>query len=254
MSDGHPRQFPAGSRVDDLDLSGVHLHGVNLEGARLTDAYLPGADISGDIEGLRVNGIEIEPLVQAELDRLYPERVMLRSIDVVGLRRAWTMLEGLWDQTTDRANRLPDELQRQRVGEEWSFVETLRHLIMATDCWLFRAIQLKSRPYHPWGVPWTGVSPEWAKLIGVDMAAAPSLLEVLPVRHQHQRAVQDQLERLTDADLGEVRVPPDEPGHPDGPHSVLQCLHVILREEWEHHRYAIRDLDVIDADERSRSG
>jgi hypothetical protein len=26
------RQFPEGSRVDDLDLSGVHLHGTNLEG------------------------------------------------------------------------------------------------------------------------------------------------------------------------------------------------------------------------------
>ena len=36
MTDG--RLFPEGSRVDDLDLSGVHLHGANLEGARLTDA------------------------------------------------------------------------------------------------------------------------------------------------------------------------------------------------------------------------
>jgi hypothetical protein len=24
-------------------------------------------------------------------------------------------------------------------------------------------------------------------------------------------------------------------------------VHVILKEEWEHHRYAVRDLDVIDA-------
>lgn len=27
----------------------------------------------------------------------------------------------------------------------------------------------------------------------------------------------------------------------------LSCLHVILNEEWEHHRYAVRDLDVIEA-------
>jgi hypothetical protein len=26
---------------------------------------------------------------------------------------------------------------------------------------------------------------------------------------------------------------------------VLTCLHVILEEEWEHHRYAVRDLDII---------
>jgi hypothetical protein len=247
MTDERPRQFAPGSRVDDLDLSGVHLHGVNLEGARLTDAYLPGADISGDIEGLRVNGVEIEPLVQAELDRRDPERVILRSVDVAGLRQAWTMLEGLWDRTTERAVRLPDELQRQRVDGEWSFVETLRHLILATDCWLFRAIQLKSRPYHRWGLTWTGVSPQLANLMGVDMTAAPGLSEVLPVRREHQRAVQDQLMRLTDNDLGEVRTP-DEPGHPDGAHAVLHCLHVLLNEEWEHHRYAVRDLDVIDPD------
>jgi hypothetical protein len=25
------------------------------------------------------------------------------------------------------------------------------------------------------------------------------------------------------------------------PETILSCLHVTLREEWEHHRYAIRD-------------
>ncbi len=34
---------------------------------------------------------------------------------------------------------------------------------------------------------------------------------------------------------------------PDHPETVLSCLHVILEEEWEHHRYAVRDLDAIDA-------
>jgi Pentapeptide repeats (8 copies) len=94
------RQFPQGSRVDDLDLSGVHLHGTNFEGARLTETYLMDADISGDIEGLRLNGVEIEPLVRAELDRRYPDRVKLRASDVAGLREAWSMVERLWAATT----------------------------------------------------------------------------------------------------------------------------------------------------------
>ena len=29
--------------------------------------------------------------------------------------------------------------------------------------------------------------------------------------------------------------------------STLSCLHVILEEEWEHLRYAVRDLDAIEA-------
>src|SRR5579875_2868037 len=131
------RQFPEGSRVEDLDLSGVHLHGANLEGARLTDTYLVGADLSGAIAGLVLNGIDVEPLVQAELDRLYPDRVKLRATTVAGLREAWAIVEGHWAATTERALRLPDAVQRERVAGEWSFVETLRHLICATDSWLF---------------------------------------------------------------------------------------------------------------------
>jgi hypothetical protein len=240
------RMFPAGSRVDDLDLSGVHLHGANLEGVRLTDAYLCGADISGDIEGIRVNVIAIEPLVRAELDRRWPERVKLRATDVEGLREAWSMLQGNWTGTTERAQRLPQNLQLERVGSEWSFVETLRHLIFATDCWLFRAVHLSRHPYHPWGLPWAGVGREWAREIGLDPAATPNLAQVLPVRREHQQAVQATLTNLTDHELAEVRATPDEPGHPTGEHSVLHCLHVLLNEEWEHRRYAVRDLDVLE--------
>lgn len=240
------RQFAAGSRVDDLDLSGVHLHGTNLEGARLTDAYLLGADISGDIEGMILNGVEIEPLVQAELDRIHPERVKLRSPDVAGLREAWAMVETLWAATVERALGLPEDVQRQRVDGEWSVVETLRHLVLATDCWLSRAIELEPKPYHPWGLPWGGAGAELADAIGVDMSASPSLEEVVPVRRGRQEAVRRTLEELTDPELAEVRTAPDTPGHPSGEHSVLQCLHVILNEEWEHHRYTVRDLEILD--------
>jgi uncharacterized protein YjbI with pentapeptide repeats len=240
------RLFPAGSRIDDLELSDVHLHGANFEGAKFTDASLCGADISGDIEGLRVNGVVIEPLVEAELDRRFPERTKLRATDVRGLDSAWTMLEGLWAGTTERAGRLPGELQLRRVDGEWSFVETLRHLIFATDCWLFRGVRLVRHPYHPWGLPWTGVEPQWAREIGLDIAATPDLAEVVTVRREHQQAVRATLKDLADSDLAGVRRAPGEHGHPSGDHSVLQCLHVILNEEWEHHRYAVRDLEVLE--------
>ncbi len=239
------RPYPGGSRVDDLDLSGVHLHGANLEGAKITDADLRNADISGYIEGLRVNGVDIGRLVEAELDRLYPERIGLRATDAEGLRRAWSMLEELWDATTRRAGLLPPDTQLRRVDGEWSFVETLRHLVFATDCWLSRGIQLDRHPYHPWGLAWSGADPDWAREVGLDTTATPALAEVLPVRQGRQQAVRAALENITVDDLTEVRRAPDEPGHPTGEHSVLRCLHVILNEEWEHHRYATRDLDRL---------
>jgi hypothetical protein len=36
-------------------------------------------------------------------------------------------------------------------------------------------------------------------------------------------------------------------GPPEYQKTTLSCLHVILEEEWEHHRYAVRDLDAIEA-------
>lgn len=240
------RLFPVGGRVDDVDLSGVHLHGADLEGARLTDANLCNAGISGAIEGLRINDVEIEPLVEAELDRRFPERVKLRATDVGGLRDAWSMVEDMWDATIDRASRLPEDIPLQRVDGEWSLVETLRHLIFATDCWVFRGVHLTKHPYHPWGIPWTGVPSEWAHELGIDTSASPVLTEVLPVRRQHQQTVRATLEDLSDDEMAEVRTAPSEPGHPNGEHSVLQCFHVLLNEEWQHHRYAVRDLDVLE--------
>lgn len=245
------RQFPAGSRVEDLDLSGVRLHGANLEGARLTDSSLIGADISGDIEGLVLNGVEIEPLVQAELERREPVRTKLRATDVGGLLEAWSIIEQAWAETTDRARLLPEGLQQARVEDEWSFVETLRHLIFATDCWLSRAIQLDPDPYHPWGLPWSGAGPAFAQALRLDSTATPNLEQILPVRFGRQRAVQEVLGDITDETLTDVRTAPATPGHPRGSHSVLHCLHVLLNEEWQHHRYAVRDLDIL---ERSGPG
>ena len=36
--------------------------------------------------------------------------------------------------------------------------------------------------------------------------------------------------------------------NPENQETTLSCLHVVLEEEWEHHRYAVRDLDAIEAE------
>lgn len=241
------RPFPEGTRVENVDMTRSRLHGVDLEGARITDASLRDADISGYIEGLVLNGVEVEPLVRAELERRDPDRVKLRAADLAGVRAAWSMVEARWAEATARAAKLPAELQQQRVEGEWSVVETLRHLVFATDSWLSRAILLDPHPYHPLGLPWSGVEPEWARELGVDLDASPSFAEMLPVRSSRQRAVRTTLERLSDEELSSRRRAPDEPGHPEGEHSVMQCLHVLLDEEFEHHRYTVRDLEALES-------
>ena len=56
--------------------------------------------------------------------------------------------------------------------------------------------------------------------------------------------VRDYLSDITMFDLAEVRANPHAPDHAK---TVLSCLHTILEEEWEHHRYAVSDLDALAA-------
>src|SRR5947209_19986104 len=151
MAGSRDRHFRE-ERLDDADFSGARLHSPNFEGTRITDGWLRNADISGYIGGLRVNGVEIAPLVEAELDHRFPERVKLRATDPQGLAEAWVMIEDVWCRTLARARTLPEGLLYERVDDDWSFVETQRHLILATDAWLFRMVRHTSHPYHPWGL------------------------------------------------------------------------------------------------------
>lgn len=57
--------------------------------------------------------------------------------------------------------------------------------------------------------------------------------------------VGDFLVAVTPDVLAAPRKNPHDPGRPE---TVCSCLHVILKEKWEHLRYAVRDLDVIESE------
>jgi hypothetical protein len=105
----------SGRRLDDVDFSYVRLHSPNFEGVKITDGWLANADISAFIGGLRINGVMIAPLVTAELDRMFPERILLRAGDPKGLAEAWTLIERVWADTVSRARELPAALLSERV-------------------------------------------------------------------------------------------------------------------------------------------
>ena len=102
---------------------------------------------------LRINGVDVVPLVEAELDRRYPDRAKMRPADAAGFREAWDILERLWQQTVGRARRMAPELLHERVDGEWSFIETLRHLVFATDAWVNRAHPGEPSPWDPLDLP-----------------------------------------------------------------------------------------------------
>ena len=83
-------------RIERADLAGAVIRDVNLRGARfervrLTGSVMRGMElgqvrIDGDIEGLVINGVEVDAFVGAELDRRYPDRVKMRPTDPDGFR------------------------------------------------------------------------------------------------------------------------------------------------------------------------
>jgi hypothetical protein len=235
-----------GARFHDVDLSGARFHEVDLTGVMIRGAFLVNVDIDGRIENLRVNGVDVVPLVEAELNRRYPDRVKMRPADADGFREAWDSLERLWPQTVGRARRMAPELLDERVEGEWSFIETLRHLVFATDAWVKRAILGEPAPWHPLGLP----HDELPDLPGVprDRSARPSLDEVLALRADRMATVRQVLTDLTDEKLAGMTEPVLEPGYPE-PESfaVRRCLQAILNEEWAHRLYAERDFDVLES-------
>ncbi|GAB3830352.1 DinB family protein [Dactylosporangium cerinum] len=239
---------------DNEDMSGARFRAVRLAGARFQDVDLTGvvmrgvelvdADISGEVRHLRINGVDVGPLVEAELDRRYPDRARMRPTDPAGFREAWDILERLWDGTVERARRLDPGLLHESVDGEWSFIETLRHLAFATDAWIRRAVLGDPAPWDPLSLPWDGM-PDTPG-VPRDRAARPSLDVVLELRRDRMATVRTLVDGLTDERLAAHTEPVEGPGWPP-PRSfpVRECLSVVLNEEWEHRLYAERDLAVL---------
>jgi hypothetical protein len=235
----------SGALLKAVDLAGARLLGVNLTGAVLRGVELVNVDIDGEIQNVRINGVDIWPLVDAELNRRYPDRAKMRPVDPAGFAEAWDTIERLWDQTVDRARRLPPEMLHESVDDEWSFIETLRHLVCASDCWVGRVILGDPAPWHALSLPWdempdTPVMPR-------DRSVRPSLETVLEVRRDRQATVRRVIESLTNESLAENTKAVQAPGWPP-PRSfpVRECLRVVLNEEWEHRLFAERDLTVLE--------
>src|SRR5690606_10682322 len=117
----------------------------DLRGARFIRSTLAGAVMRGvDVRGLDIdapwladgpllaNGVDVRPLVEAELNRRFPGRELKHAADPDGLRAAWAAVEHAWAAAGERVMSMPDGAADVSVNGEWSFAQTLRHLAFAT--------------------------------------------------------------------------------------------------------------------------
>jgi uncharacterized protein YjbI with pentapeptide repeats len=97
----------SGSRFERVDLTGAQFRAADLSqawfrGVDLSRVVMRGVElidvrIDGEIQNVLVNGVDIAPLVNAELDRGDPDRAKMRPTQPGGFREAWGIVERRWD-------------------------------------------------------------------------------------------------------------------------------------------------------------
>jgi hypothetical protein len=189
--------------------------------------------------------VEVSAFVEAELDRRHPVRLLIRSTDPADLRQACLQLRAGWAVTLTRLQAMPEGSEHERVGGEWSAAQTLRHLVFVHDSWFRRCCLGSAEQFTP-----IGLAPDYVlhqEEQGVDRTANPSLDEVLAVRDAQGAELERWLSAVTADELSAPAPVPAGPGWPPYAKgkSVLECLHVVLNEEWAHHGFCVRDLDLL---------
>jgi uncharacterized damage-inducible protein DinB len=245
-----------GSEFERADMSGTRFTTVLLNGAMIRNSdfhqvVMRGVEIvdttiDGEIHNLVINGVDVAPLVEAELDKRYPDRPKFRPTTADGFREAWDLNERLWAATVERARMLDPEQLHESVNGEWSFIQTLRHLAFASESWVGRCILGDPHPWHPLSLPWDEMKPREG--VPHNREARPSLQEALTLRHEAMALVRRVVTALTDEQLDEQTAPLVGPGWPDEGETfpVRECLSIVLSEEWQHRLYAERDLAILE--------
>jgi hypothetical protein len=176
-------------------------------------------------------------------------------------------IAAMWANTIERARRLPEAKLHERVEGEYSFVETLRHLLFATDAWVTRMVLRVPNAYHEWSVipddrSMSGGPGRLRQLGWGDEDSVPNpppddgptLDEVLAVRNDRLDRLRAHLLADPDADLRAKVDAPDPNGFPQGSWPIIDCIRLLLSEEWWHHHYAARDLASLEDSREERLG
>lgn len=235
----------AGARFTNVNFKGATFRACALQNVVMRGVEIWDTTLDGEFQNLVINGVDVAPLVEAELDRRHPERPKFRPTTADGFREAWDINVRLWESTVARARELPPEMLHESVDGEWSLIQTLRHLAFATESWVGRCILGEPSPWHPLSLPWDTMTPRPG--VPHDRDVRPSLDQALALRLGAMAMMRSVVDGLKDEQLDDETEPLVGSGWPDegATFPVRECLRVVLNEEWWHRMYAERDLAIL---------
>lgn len=164
-----------------------------------------------------------------------PQRV---PADVEEAHRHVGDVRDLLEATITRASAFTEEDRNRRVNDEWSTVESFRHIVFVVDVWLGKTIKGEDDPFHPTGIP-----PHFVPRVfpgsSIDPEASPTFAEACEVLRG----------RLSTLDAYVEKLGADELAREIGTHAktVAGGLGVIFDELTFHNSFINRDLDIIKA-------
>ena len=182
-----------------------------------------------------VNGVDVTSYVN-ERDEWFALRSQIRPVDSASIREGWHVISDAWVAAIERAHGLGERQCHASVDGEWSFVQTLRHLVSATDKWFTAPIL--GGTFHPIGISNSGSADfGWP---GIDTTAAPTFDEAVAAWQDRSRQLRQYIDGVEPAALT-ATVDVLE----NGTTPVLDCIGVVFEEHFQHLRYALRDLDRL---------
>jgi hypothetical protein len=218
-----------------VDLQRATFRDVDLMGARISHARLADVVIDAEIDQLVINGVDVTAYIN-ERDHWFALRSQLHPTEPENMRQGWQAFLTAWGSAIERVRGLPEGQRRASVDGEWSFVETLRHLVFATDKWF--TVPILGGAFHPMGLPNSGSADfGWP---GIDNSADPTFEAAAAALQDRWAQLRGYLEDVEPAALA-VEVAVLE----NGASAVHDCIGVVFEEHFQHLRYATRDLDRL---------
>ncbi|MGB7877424.1 MAG: pentapeptide repeat-containing protein, partial [Ilumatobacteraceae bacterium] len=176
-TDSSPQDFE-GATFIKTSFKGATMRACDLSGVTMRSVDVNGLDIDGHdllFGSLIVNGVDVVPLVDAELNRRFPGRELQNAQTPEGLRDGWVAVQAAWATTVADT---PPEMVHAHVDDEWSLAQTLRHLVLATDAWLRGGIMGIEQPFHEIGQIFTS-APEMGFDMSIFRTDVPTFAEIL---------------------------------------------------------------------------
>jgi hypothetical protein len=166
-----------------------------------------------------------------------PPPIQRAPADVDAARSSVAEVTGAIEATITRATSFTDEERNRRVDDEWSTVESIRHIVMVVDGWLGRTIKGEDDPFHPIGLTphfMPGVPPGTS----IDPDADPTFDEACEVLRGRLSTLETFVNGLTADELARAIG-----GHAE---NVAGGLGVIFDELTYHNGFMNRDLTKIE--------